>query len=573
MRLFRSLCLLTLALLLSTGLPLQAERVLPSFNFAPGSGIEMRVTNFYEELPPFGFLPLRVEVKNSSGQTRKWDFRTSHSQANFRTFISSTTLEVPTGSERTFDLLVPLAPQAANSSRFSNLRIELSGYAVVNGSTSDHSSSSGRPPTSFTGMGEALAVKNWGPLRDLMEKTHLRALDGSSLDPDFLPADWRGLAGFEILFFTEAEWRGIGAAERGAIDDWINQGGKLVLVHTDASAPPDLPRAGNHGLGSIELWPLGDDFIERAAQLLKGTATSLSTETLQNYTWQWNLAEKVGRAQPPQILIMVFVIAFGVIIGPLNFLVLAPLGKRHRLFWTTPLLSIAASLLMALFIIFSEGLGGSGRRLEAQLSLAGQNKAVLWQEQVSRTGVLTGNSFTPSQPSIILPVGLRQSTNPGSYRAGADRGSAYVLNGTVWSGDWFRSRNTQAQVFSAVIQTRGRLQVQADPSGTPVALSSFDKILEEVWYFDQQGAAWRGLNLSPGEKQPLKPANKDDHAKWWKKTLQDGGPVIRSRSEEYAKGEKAGKFFAVTKATTPITSLPSIRWKDSGGIIFGEVTQ
>lgn len=573
MRHLRFLWLLTGALLLAASLPLRAEHILSSLSFAPGSGIEMRITNFYEELPPFGFLPLRVEVKNSSAQARKWSLRTSHSQANFRTVIYSTGLEVPAGSERTFDLLVPLAPQASNSSRFSNLRIEVSGYAVVNGSTSDHSSSSGRPPTAFTGMGEALAVKNWGPLRDLMEKTHLRALDGSSLDSNLLPADWRGLAGFEILIFTDSEWRSIGATERGAIDDWIAQGGKLILVHSDATPPPDLPPAGGRGTGSIEYWLLGDDFVERAGQLLKGSTTPMSTEVLQNYTWQWELAEKVGRAQPPQILIIVFVVAFGVIIGPLNFLVLAPLGKRHRLFWTTPLLSVGASVLMAIFILFSEGLGGSGQRIEAQLSLPGQNKAVLWQEQVSRTGVLTGNTFTPSQPTIILPVGLRQTVSASAYRPGADRGIAYVLNGDTWSGDWFRSRNTQAQVFAAVIQTRGKLQVQPDTSGNPVAISSFDKPLEDVWYFDKQGAAWRGKNLQPGEKQTLKSANKEDHARWWKKTLQETGPVIRSRANEYAKGEITDKFFAATKAVAPISSLPAIRWKDAGGIIFGEVTQ
>lgn len=570
LRFFRPLAL---AFLLLAGVSARAEHILPSFNFAPGSGIEMRVTNFYEELPPFGFLPLRVEVKNSSASARKWKLETNHSQANFRSVIYSTALEVPAGSERTFDLLVPLAPQASSSSRFSNLRIEVSGYAVVNGATSDHSSSSGRPPTSFTGMGEALAVKNWGPLRDLMEKTHLRTLDGSSLDPNLLPTDWRGLAGFEVLIFTETEWRGIGATERGAIDDWTAQGGRLILVHADQTPPPDLPPAGNRGVGTIEHWPQGDNFVERAAKLLKGTTTPMSTEVLQNYTWQWELAEKVGRAQPPQIMIITFVIAFGVIIGPLNFLVLAPLGKRHRLFWTTPLLSLAASGLMALFILFSEGLGGSGQRIEAQLSLPGQNKAVLWQEQVSRTGVLTGDHFTPSQPSIILPVGLRQSSSASTFRPNTDRGIAYILNGNTWSGDWFRSRNTQAQVFTAIIQTRGKLQVQEDSSGTPIATSSFDKTLEDVWYFDQQGAAWRGQNLPPGEKQSLKPANQDDHAKWWKKTLQESGPVIRSRAEEYGNGEKAGKFFAATTATAPIASLPSIRWKDVGGLIFGEVTR
>ncbi len=564
----RSLSLAAVLFAFAAASPLRAEKVLPSPTFAPGSGIEMRITNFYEEMPSYGFLPLRVEVKNGSAQTRKWNILAVHSQAGSRAVQFTTALEVDAGSERTFDLLVPLVTQASNGSRYSDLSINVDGYAVASGLSNDHSSVRGKPPTAFIGMGEALATKNWGPLREQLEKKNGRALDGSALDTALLPADWRGLAGFEILIFTDAEWRSIEAAEREAINDWIIQGGKLILCHTEATAPPDLPGEGELGSGRIEHWVLGDDFLNRAAGMLDVPIKPLSTEVLQNYTWQWALAEAVGRAEPPQTLIVVFVLAFALVVGPLNFLVLAPLGKRHRLFWTTPLLSIGASILMALFIFFSEGVGGSGQRIEAELSIPAARKTVIWQEQVSRTGVLLGNSFILSEKSIILQAGLRQSA--GSFRPSLDRGVSFSLNGATWGGDWFRSRNTQAQVFAAVIPARGKLEILKGTGREPVAVSSFDKELKELWYFDKAGEAWRGTNLRPGEKQTLKSAKKESLADWWKKTLQPAGPVIRLKAEDYAKGGKEGKFFATTALPKPISSLPSIRWKEAGGIIFGQ---
>lgn len=556
------------ALFFGALLSAQAENVLPSPGFAPGSGIEMRITNFYEELPPYGFLPLRVEVKNATNSTRRWNLLTVHSQANSRNAKFTTVLEVGPSSQRTFDLLVPLSPQGSSSSRYSNLAIAVTGYAVTNGMSSAHSSMGPRPPTPFIGMGKNLSTKNWGPLREELEKKRTKSLDGSAISTDFLPTDWRGLAGFEILMFTAEEWRSIEAAEREAIQDWINQGGQLVLCHAGATPPGDLPKAGAQGSGGIEHWALGDDFVARAAGLLDQPRQALSSQAMENYSWRWSMAEAVGRSEPPQVLIVVFVIAFAVVVGPLNFVVLAPLGRRHRLFWTTPLISVVASLLMAAFIFLSEGIGGSGKRLEAELSLPAERKTVVWQEQVSRTGVLLENTFTLSEKALLLPIELRDHAS--GARGSSERGISYSLNGALWGGDWFQSRGTQSQFLAAVIPSRGKLEVQAGADGQPVATSSFDKELKEIWYFDQAGEAWRGANLNPGEKQTLKKAETDGHAAWWRKTLKSAGPIIRSRAEEYAKGDKAGKFFAISGQVKPINSLPSIRWQDASGIIFGQ---
>lgn len=562
--------LLIPVLLLGVLPSLHAERVLPSPRFAAGSGIEMRITNFYEELPPYGFLPLRVEVKNASKVTRRWTLLAVHTQPVQRTMRSTSTLEVEPSSERTFDLLIPLAPQASGTHRYSHLNLVVTGYGVIDGVSNAHSSGGSRPPTPFTGMGGDLSVKSWGPLRELLEKKHTKSLDGTTINVNFLPTDWRGLAGFNILIFTAGEWRSIGAAEREAVQDWITQGGELILCHSEPTAPVDLPQAGARGAGSITHWVLGEDFVERTASLLAIPKQPLSSQALENYTWRWKLANAVGRAEVPQLLIIVFVIGFAVVIGPLNFVVLAPLGKRNRLFWTTPLISVGASACMAAFIFLSEGVGGSGQRIEAELSLPEERKTVIWQEQVSRTGVLLEGRFSLSEKALLLPLTLRDHTS--GRRESRERNLLYSLNGSLWGGDWFQSRDTQGQFLAAVIPSRGKLEVQEEADGTPVAVSSFDKELQEVWYFDRAGEAWRGSNLKPGEKQALTEAQSDEHASWWKQAIQPAGPIIRTKAEDYAKGDKAGKFFAISSQMKAINSLPSIRWKETSGIIFGQTT-
>jgi hypothetical protein len=561
----RRLALFAFALIAGWGAG-RAERILPSPSFAPNSGVEMRIINYYENIPPQGFLPLRVEIKNFSGARRAWQFRTVHSQFGTRSMQFIASLAVDAGGERAFELLVPVAPWSLTSARFSNLLIDVSGYAVANGTLTEHSSGSGLTPTPFLGMGEALAVKEWGPLRERLEKSHSLSLDGSAVDPRFVPGDWRGLAGFEILVFADSEWREIPASQRNAIQDWVIQGGKLVVSRSAGGDAADLPMAGALGIGEVVHWVPGEDFQDSMIQGLLGRQNPAMGSALQHYTWQWPLALSMGRPEPPVFLIMSFVVGFALVIGPLNLLAFAPQGQRHRLFWTTPAIALAASVLIGMFIVLSEGFGGRGDRFGILLNLPQLHKSAIWQEQVSRTGVLTSGAFALSEPSLILPIGLRDS--PGAFSS-TQQGKTYLLDGSTWSGSWFRSRSTQAQILTAVLPTRSQIHLVTSPGSAPSAVSSFEGNLAEFWYFDDDGIAWRTRNLRPGEKQSLERAEYPEFEAWWKDALRPTGFITRDRAQAFAK-DKKGKFFASTAKLRPIASLDAIRWKDFGGLILGQ---
>lgn len=556
--------------LLACVLNVRAERELASPAFVANSGISMEITNSYETVPPVGFLPLRVEVKNGSAAERTWQFATTHNQGMGSTFASTTPLTVPARGKRVFDLLVPLAPQSSGSARYANLQISVSGYAVEDGNSSEHAGggSSGMP-TSFFGLGEELSVKNWGPLKELAEKTSKRSLDGTPLDSAFLPTDWRGLAGFEIIILNETEWRKISVAQQGALGVWVAQGGHLVLCHEAADAPQDLPAAASRGAGKISHWQVGVDFIDQINKEIIVSRKSLGDRTADDYTWSWLLAKAVGRMPTPYILVMVFVLGFAVLVGPVNFLVFAPPGNRHRLFWTTPLISVLATILIAGIIVGGEGIGGSGQRLEALLSLPSEHKAVLWQEQVSRTGVLTSSSFTPSEQMLPLPITLRQRGGSSFSRMAGN----YALNGQVWSGDWFRSRATQAQVLISAYPTRGRLELAGNEGGIPQVISTFEQNLKEVFYYDSASAVWRGTDIAPGRKTALLRVEDKEYQKWRKDALAPAGGVIRDRFERFEKQDRRGKFFASASQLNPISTLPVLRWKPAGALIFGEIYQ
>lgn len=554
--------LAVLGALLLAAYPAGAENVLSGVTFLPGSGVAMKITNFYETLPPSGFLPVRIEVTNRSTAGRRWEVRTAHTLSMMRTFNSVSVLSVPAEERRTFDLLVPLMPQASEPGGFSSLTVSVEGYGVENAACREHTSGGGRTPSRFLGMGEALSVKNWGTLRSRLEKEHSRSLAGSPLDMGFMPADWRALAGFEIIMLAGEEWRMLPALQRSALLDWVAQGGSLVLCHGAGAGTEGFP-SNRIGTGRVDYWPITDDLVDRTIKAAMGSEKSAADRALREYTWGWNLAGAVGETSAPQGLIIAFVIVFAACIGPLNFLVLAPAGRRHRLFWTTPLVSLAATAIMAGYILFSEGTGGRGLRFVARLSLPAEHKAVVWQEQVSRTGVLASSAFSPPEPIFPLPVSLHR--NVPRHRQ-ATRGKDYGLDGKTWTGDWFASRSTQAQVFTAIVSTRGRIEIQPDAGGALFAISSFEHPLGDFWYFDEQGSLWHAPALSPGEKSRLEKGALPDFEKWKRAALEPAGSVTRSR---LANVRGPSRFFARYDEEA-IPSVSSIRWQKTTGILFGE---
>ncbi len=543
----------------------EAYRQLSGLRFASGSGIDIKITNFYDDLPPAGFLPLRVDVQNDSGSSREWTLQSIHILGEWRSAISTSKIVVPARERRTFDLLIPLASPITNSARYSNLTVSVSGFGVTSGAASEYSSGGGSTPTPYLGMGKALSVKHWAALRELYNSTGSESLEGTPLDMGFMPTDWRALAGFDAIMLDAGEWRGLEPGPRAALKDWISQGGTLTLFYDSATAPPDLPQNTRLGIGAIQVFALQEKFPEQARDLLK-VGSNLGN-LMNSYSWSWSLAGRIGKPSPPHALIITFVLAFAVIIGPVNFLVFAPAGHRHRLFWTTPLISLLASLLMGAAIILSEGFGGSGSRFDVTLIRPDDKKMVCWQEQVSRTGVLISDAFSLTQPAFLAPIDLRKQGTPVARSA---RGSSFSLNGATWSGDWFRSRSTQAQALTAISESRERLELSRDAEGTLIAQSSFASPLVSLWVFDEAGSLWKTERLETGEKKPLTKAEIGEFQVWFTRQLATAGPLTKTRAEAFGKDAKPGQFFA-SWSRPPMTTLPSIRWSEETGLLMGTI--
>lgn len=546
---------------------------------------QIAVESAFEKLPDSGYAPLRLVVENRMGQAGTWDFsfRSSSSYGKSKSFQSSARVEVSARAQRIVEVMVPVTGTPGGYS-YPHLIVNVRGPGCSGSMAtwSSHSGYSGNQQTSATAMSDSLAIMHWGRIESEC-KTASPALDlnGTQFDIAKAPGDHRGWAGVDSVWITETDWTGLDAVHRQALLDWTKLGGSLHVCFVTGSRNdplPDLPQGdGRIGLGSFarESAKDGTKFVARVIAAVRAEpALEKALHTGYGSVTAWGLRDGI----PPIVihtgLIMLFVCLFAVLIGPANLFLLARRKKHMHLFWTTPALSIAASIGLALVIILQDGFGGSGNRFAAVYLDPNAHKAFVVQEQVARSGVLLNRTIPVRDAFFITHVNTENAsatTAYGRYAAasGDDRAHVYDLGPDVLSGDWFTSRTVDGHLLSQVQPTRARVEISAGPNG-PTVISGIDATLIRIFYRDIQQQLWVCGMLKTGERRQMERATAADFAKWWGETAKPaGGYLGRLNSVQHADEF----FYASANTATPelIPTLPAISWKNNSLVYFGPV--
>ncbi len=538
-----------------------------NFKLATDDGIQVRVESFFEEIPPGGYLPVKVAITNQTSKTFSYNV-TASSTLGYgieQTVTSTATeLKVEANQSRTVDLLVPLIPSGSSVSVYRQTQLIVLGPGVRDGGSVSFPSSSANnsSQTTFTAFSADLALRSWGPLRDQAQKDG-KSLFGTQFDPDNLPTDWRGLSGLTSLWITDNELDRLAPAQRAALDDWIHQGGHLEWVLAESSTRT-VEEFTDPALGTITLhrWNGTELPTEETLATIATRSDSPDRFLSTGYVTNWKLNELVGRLRFPVALLVIFVLLFAITVGPVNLFYFARPGRRQRLFWTTPLISIVASILLGAIIWFQDGSGGSGQRNVLAVLLPGTNQMLIRQEQISRTGLLIDRNFTLTESAFVAPITI--STDP--IRQSARN---FEQSGKAFAGQWFNSRSVQGQYLEAIVPTRARIElVETASDGTPTLLSSVPYALDDILYTAPNGSIWQGGPLRTGERITLTRASEPDVATM-RRQSKDTGPLI-SKPWNQPK-ELKGAFQATAQAGPYLETLPTIRWTNHQSLLMGQV--
>jgi hypothetical protein len=305
----------------------------------------------------------------------------------------------------------------------------------------------------------ALLVQRFAGKVQLMPRVEA----GRFLDFADLPQEARGLSSLSALWLNAADWNRASSSLRVAVRDWVRAGGRLFVMAKERPALADLPeKMGELGLGRVALdEPLDGSGLKRFSKKVLDLDDSPFPGRVEDYA-EW----KSSLLPPFEVhvrLLLGLLLGFLVLLLPVNFLWLAPLQKRHRLFVTVPVISLLTGIGLLVVVLLTDGTGGIGIRNGLFLLGEGSEGAVLYQEQLSRTGMVSSTRFALPEAAAFVMCKMD--------RHNAFRSSRF---GEETAGDWFSSRSIQGQALQRWLPAgaaSAAVNLQAGPGEAPVLLA------------------------------------------------------------------------------------------------------
>jgi hypothetical protein len=599
----RALRAALLVLVCGSALPVVAQNTLANRTYDPKTNTKIAITALHSSLPSSGYMPVRVNLRNGTKLDRTWSFRFKSSDLGYsnegNSVRSQFSAGCAAGQSLTFDFLVPLVT-AFQEDYSPSTDLEVTASAPALPSVSGSMDTVYDPNWPAVILSDTLFRRNASNLDSEAQK-HMSGSShggrsgsiqfGGQFDPKQMSDDWRAYTGYDACLLTDDDWRELNPGARSAILQWNRMGGSLVIYSTSPSTdcqslgiegekPGTRDTTRSWGAAHIRSIPSsnvlpGKPTVDLVANTLYSETKRRRLDSLRSdFQPNWPLHLAFGKKTAHILLFILVLIAFGILVGPVNLFVFAKSGQRHRLFVTTPIISIGASLLLIVLILFQDGFGGRGHRLllvEVRPDNT-ENAAYLSQEQIARTGVLLGTSFTTSEPAFLTPVLIEESrwarvtsTNDG----GNGRYTVDVeQDGLKVAGDWFQSRSEHGHLLEGVRPTRGRIElIAAGPD--PVVTSTFEFPLETLYFLDKDGSPWMATEVQQGRNTKLTAISAGQFKAW----VDSQKKLFASQNQKRLNltAHRLGHFVATSTELPAIETLGAINWRKTDAVLTGPV--
>lgn len=542
--------------------------------------VKIQVESLFSTLPSSGYVPIRVTMANDSKKSHHWKLKfKSGEDAYFgvqNAVFTNSEYQVfcQSGETNTVSLVVPVstAHDRAFSAQGESLQLEvINGNGQIEKGYMNTKCSEDFPSIL---MSEDLFIKDGARLNREIQSIHDCDFAGH-YHPDQLPEDWRCYYGYDAILMSEQALHSISPGARTALKTWIRQGGEFVYCSQQNKIPKLFSEEENLGMGKIthsllnKTSNLDSDLTSR---FIRRNNSGIRQYSLNNgFGRSWGLVSSLAPKSFESVLVILILLAFAFLVGPVNLFVFAKAGQRHRLFITTPIISLITSLILGLLVVIQDGFGGKGVRLALmEIGHGEDHNAYLIQEQISRTGLIFSSSFDIDNKIFMTGVPIAKS-NWSRYDTGSNNGNINITinetdQGHSFSGDWFQSRSQQGQLLSTIQPNRGKLTLSGTENA-PTLTSSFAFDLEEILYRDLHGKLWIADHIPSSQSVSLTSYSDNQSGQHLKELVDQLSPSNSKKVRQLMKRPKS--FSAKAQHAPLIETHPSIDWEMSTTILTG----
>jgi len=200
------------------------------------------------------------------------------------------------------------------------------------------------------------------------------------------------------------------------------------------------------------------------------------------------------------LLIMLF---FVILIGPINLLVLAKKKKRMWLLWTVPVISLITCFAVSAYSLFSEGWGGRARYLSY----------TILDERSHRATTIGFNAFyaplTPGDGLRYAPeteVSVQTSRYYYSPDSAPIRSSDWTEDQHLETG-WVTARTPAHFTIRRNETRRERMTITKGGDGSVSIVNGLGVAIKNIKFADEKGMIYTGSNIGAGSSFTLEPTN------------------------------------------------------------------
>lgn len=509
------------------------------------NGVELRAWSRWPSHVQGGWAPIFIELRNESDRTRAVTVKGRRSDWR-STWAAEVRVELAAGSAQAFELLAPMATDFS-----SDVGIEVSSDGAqswVNGVVGTNALRHGAralvllterefEPGELERWNSALAAS---PAAGAPSGTGIGAIivrhtapgpveaDIAVVRPGELPTHTAAYSSLDLVVLDAASaWPS--EAKLAPLTAWMRSGGDVLVIgaHAERAArsqpllaswmEPRFALATDVALGESYRAALGRLWIARDLADLEGpaaawvdsilTSRSAATPRLSNWRGEGVLPDLALDTLPHRVF-AALLLAFAILIGPVNFALVQKRKRPALLLITIPAISLAVTLLLLAYGILHQGL---------DVKTASWSSTVLDQRAHVSSSIEKRQLFAGLAPA----AGLRPGAGSVLHAVPDDFSGAGLLGGEnnfvtrhdqgwLLSGDFLPTRRAVAQMLSCDRAERARLEVNF-AGGQAEVVNNLGASVEALLVRDASGRSF-GLSgsLAVGARAVLAELNAID---------------------------------------------------------------
>lgn len=337
---------------------------------------------------------------------------------------------------------------------------------------------------------------------------------------------WLGYSSYDGVVLTADEMRGMPEPAASALTRYVECGGSLMII--GAWEAPQLWRsekeqdgslstyhagfgvclvsenAAVEGLSSAQWQQVGKAWEQSQTPWARGREKAFEFSTANK---DFPVTENVSIPVRGLLLIM---LVFVILIGPVNLVILAKKKKKMWLLWTVPAISLLTCLAVSAYTVLSEGWGGRARYLSF----------TILDERTHRASSIGLNAFySPLTPGDGLRYGTETEVTSQAGRPGYSS-SSYDNSGfrtADWTEDqhletgWVTARAPAHFMIRRSETRRERLTVTRGADGSLSIVNGLGVPIRKLWLADEKGIIYNGTGIEAGASKTLE-MNKESRA-------------------------------------------------------------